>query len=215
MDELRKVVERAGELGLELVPKLNLSQSRWHHHNDWFRPHHEKFDSEEYWDLYFEIVDELIGEMKPARFFHIGMDEDHDRSLRQYAAAIETAHGRLSERGLRAVIWNDSAYKTHPTVEVHAERCMHAEKTIPKDVVEVVWCYHETPEEDVKRLAGAGFEVWGAPGAKPELVGDFREKGLELGMKGMLLTRWISCNSETREELLGTVRKCGPLTGAG
>ena len=41
--------------------KLNFSQSALHQHNHWFRPYHDLFDSEEYWQKGFEVIDELLG----------------------------------------------------------------------------------------------------------------------------------------------------------
>jgi len=215
METLRPVIARAGELGLELVPKLNFSQSRYHHHNDWFRPHHELFDSDEYWKLAFEIVDELIEEMKPPRFFHIGMDEDHDRSHRQYNAAIWRAHDELKSRGLRTVIWNDSVCKDHPRAEHHAEKSMQAEADIPKDLVEVVWNYSRPAPEDVERLIALGFEVWGGPGRDTEQVRAWRDDILRLGGKGLLLTRWVPMVADNRDELVGMMKELAPVTKGG
>jgi hypothetical protein len=94
---------------LKVVPKINFSRSHYHQHNSWFRPHEKLFDSEKYWPLAFEVIDELIRELEPEHFFHIGMDEDHSRSYTQYVTAINTLHSGLKERGLRTIIWNDSA----------------------------------------------------------------------------------------------------------
>lgn len=212
MQSLRDVLDSARGLGLELVPKLNFAQSHLHHHNDWFRPHHELRDSDEYWRLAFEIIDELIEEIKPPRFFHVGMDEDHDRSHAQYARAIERLHSGLKERGLRAVVWNDSAHEGTPWADVHAEKCRAAEERIPKDVVEVLWSYRSTASEPLKRLVDQGFEVWGAPGATEEQVRAWRKDITELGGKGLLLTRWIPMTAENRDELVDLVKRLGPLT---
>ena len=65
METLREVLAKASALKLELVPKLNFAQSHHHRHNDWFRPHNGLFDSDEYWRIAFELVDELVEEFKP------------------------------------------------------------------------------------------------------------------------------------------------------
>ncbi len=110
MSHLEKLVNRAEERGIEIVPKLNFSQSRYHRHNDWFRPHKNLFDNDEYWRIAFEIIDEIIQTCHPRRYFHIGMDEDHDRAHSQYIEAILKLQSGLKERGLRTVIWNDSSW---------------------------------------------------------------------------------------------------------
>ena len=106
MSHLEKLVNRAEERGIEIVPKLNFSQSRYHRHNDWFRPHKNLFDNDEYWRIAFEIIDEIIQTCHPRRYFHIGMDEDHDRAHSQYIEAILKLQSGLKERGLRTVVWN-------------------------------------------------------------------------------------------------------------
>ena len=47
METLRGVLDAARGAGLELVPKLNFSQSHHHRHNDWLRPHNELRDSDD------------------------------------------------------------------------------------------------------------------------------------------------------------------------
>ena len=113
MSHLRQLVRRAERHGIEVVPKLNFSRSAWHHHNEWFRPHERArgmFDTPKYWRTAVEVVDELIENVRPRRFFHVGMDEDHDRAYGQYVEAIVTLRKLLKARGLRTIIWNDSAY---------------------------------------------------------------------------------------------------------
>ena len=89
---------------------------------------------------------------------------------------------------------------------------MAAEKVIPKEVVEVVWCYGRGAREDLKRLAEEGFEVWGAPGRAEEQVREWRKDVLEVGGKGLLLTRWAPTTPETRDELVDMIGRLGPLT---
>lgn len=60
MRDLVTLARRAHQHGLDVVPKINFSQSHWHFHNHWFRPHHLLFDNAEYWRRAFRIIDELI-----------------------------------------------------------------------------------------------------------------------------------------------------------
>lgn len=208
MSHLERLVERAREKGMEVVPKLNFSQSSRYRHNDWFRPHDDLFDNTDYWRIAFELIDELIHICQPQQFFHIGMDEDHDRAHSQYIEAIETLRGGLKERGLRTIIWNDSSYGGRTLV--HAEKCIAAEKQISKDIIQVVWDYGGVQPEIIKRLVKQGFEVWGAPGWDAGKVSDWRKALLHYGGKGLLLTQWIPCIEANRSKLLQFIRIVGP-----
>lgn len=210
MQTLRALVERAQHHAIEVVPKLNFAQSGLHRHNHWFRPHNDLFDSPRYWELAFELIDELIAETKPPRFFHIGMDEDHWRSYTQYIAAIQTLHAGLEARGLRAVIWNDSACMW-PQAEIHREKSLAAEQAISKRVVQVLWDYSGVNEAALRRIHDGGFELWGAPGGDPDMVILLRKTLEMIGATGILLTRWIPCVEANREQLLRHIRTLGPL----
>jgi len=214
MGHLKRLVRRARRLGIEVVPKLNFSQSGRHHHNEWFRPHNRLFDDEQYWKLAFELIDELIEVCEPERFFHIGMDEDHDRSLRQFAEAVRVLAEGIKARGLRAVMWKDA-----PVIggawECHGEKSRAAEKTTPGDVVQVPWDYREVRMELVRHLLRKGFEVWGATGRDPELVRGWRDALLRYGGSGILLTCWRPCRPGNRKMMLDQIRATGPLCRKG
>lgn len=212
MNIIRTLADRAAAQGIEIAFKLNFSQSALHHHNHWFRPHNELFDSEEYWKLAFEVIDELLGVVRPLRFFHVGMDEDHDRSYRQYVTAIGTLHGGLKERNLRTLIWNDSACHW-PQAEIHREKSLMAEREAPRGVTHVLWDYDDWDPGALQRIRDAGLDLWGAPGGKPEQVSNMRDRLLKIGGTGILLTHWIPCIPARSEELLGRVRVCGPVCG--
>ncbi len=206
MSTLEALVAAAREKGIEVVPKLNFSKSPIHRHNHWFRPHNMLPDNEEYWTKAYEIIDELISICKPERFFHIGMDEDHDRNNEQYIKVIKELQRGLKKRGLRTVIWNDSSYRTS-----HAKQSLVAEKAIPNNIVQVVWDYRNAKPHVVERLIEQGFEVWGAPGRDPDLVKKWRGVILGQGGKGLLMTMWIACIQDNREKLLNTIRESGSL----
>lgn len=209
MTHLKRLVNRAQEKHIEVVPKLNFSQSRSERHNDWFRPYNELFDNDQYWKIAFEIIDELIHVCKPGRYFHIGMDEDHDRAHSQYIEAIQKLRNGLNERGLRAVIWNDSSHRGRALV--FAEKSIAAEKKISRDIVQVVWDYSGVQPKIVRRLVQEGFEVWGAPGRNPEQVLKWRETILRYGGKGLLMTTWTPCRRVNRSRLLQSILTIGPI----
>lgn len=213
LEVLAALRDRAASRGIEVAIKLNFSQSALHQHNHWFRPHHDLFDTPEYWQKAFEVIDELIGVVKPARFFHIGMDEDHSRSYTQYVKAIETLHTGLKQRGLRTLIWNDSACQW-PAAEIHKEKSLYAEERISQDIVQVLWDYGQWDPGALRRIRDRGFELWGAPGSEPKLVEQMRDALTASGGSGILLTRWAPCIAANRQALLEQLRTCGPLCGA-
>jgi hypothetical protein len=213
MQRLRDLTKRAASAGLEVVPKLNFSQSHWHGHNDWFRPHHELFDNEEYWRRAFEVIDQVTHVTRPRRFFHIGMDEDHDRSYTLYAEAIQRLRDGLHERNLRAVMWNDSACMW-PQAYIHLEKALFAEKRIARDIVQLVWDYRGTEPKIFRRLKRRGFELWGAPGSKPENAARCRDALLRIGGVGAIITQWVPLRPGQRKALLRTVRSCGAVLSA-
>lgn len=210
MRVLKELAAAARARNIEVVPKLNFSQSHLHRHNDWFAPHHRLFDNDEYFRLSFEVADEILSVVGGAKFFHVGMDEDHNRSIRQYCQAIITLRKLLKKRGLRTIIWNDSANQWR-AADVHKEKSLAAEKAIPKDVVQVVWDYKTVKTPILRRVVDQGFELWGAPGPTEELVTKMRQTLLRLGGKGIVLTRWIPCVQENRQTLVDGIRQFGPL----
>jgi len=213
MQDLRRIAARARRQGLDVVPKLNFSQSSWHCHNHWFRPHHNLFDSDEYFRLAFELIDELIEVCRPEKYFHIGMDEDHHRSHRLYVEAIKTLRAGLKKRKLRTIIWNDTSACDVKRSNVHAEKCRAAEPHLPKDIIQILWDYYAVRLRHIRRIRGRGFELWGAPGRDAAHVRKWRRALQKHGGNGMLLTRWIPCRPGNRRELLNLIRTLGPLYG--
>jgi len=216
MSVLKRLVAKAESRGLEVVPKLNFSQSPLHHHNDWFYPYNRLFDNWEYWDRAGKLMDELIAVCKPKRFFHVGMDEDHSRAYSQYVTAIKHMHKMLKQRGLRTVIWNDTAaFEWGGSNVVHAEKSEYAETRIPKDIVQVLWNYGGVTDKQIKRLRKLGFEVWVAPGWEPKLVEGWRELVLKHKGKGMVMTFWVPCRPYNGARMKKLIKGLGPLYSRG
>jgi hypothetical protein len=206
---LRRLVMRAQLNDIEVVPKLNFSQTAYYKHNYWMRPYNRYFDTERYWKVAFDLIDELIRVCRPANFFHIGMDEDHERSHPQYIKAILRLRQGLKQRGLRTIIWNDSPHKGFATV--HARKSMAAEKKIPKDIVQLIWDYRRVPPRHIQRLINLGFEVWGAPGWNPQHAFAWKQAILRYGGNGLIMTRWIPCQRTNRTKLLRLIGTAGPV----
>jgi len=214
ISELAKLAARARSRGLDVIPKSNFSQSPLHRHNHWFRPHHDLFDAPLYFRRAFRIIDEIRRACRPKRFFHIGMDEDHERSHRQYVRAIKALSAGLRKRGLRAVIWNDTAERWN-RAEVYAEKCLAAEARIPRSVVEVVWDYHGVRPDVFKRLRRRGFEVWVAPGWNPVQIAKMHAAAVRAGARGIVFTLWIPCRPGNRGRFLARIAQMAELRGKG
>lgn len=215
MRDLATLAAAAHARGLEVAPKLNFARGEINTHNHWMRAPGEAwyahFDDGVYWLTAFELIDELTDACQSTRFFHIGMDEDHDRSYTQYAQAIKTLHAGLKKRKLRTLVWNDSGIK-YSSGLIHAEKSVFAEQHIPKDVTQVLWQYGTVPEADIRRIREEGFPLWAAPGwRKPEQAIGFRDAMLRAGGEGLLMTTWSPLRKSNRAALLAGIRRMGPI----
>jgi hypothetical protein len=216
MSALRDLARHARDKGLGVVPKLNFSKSCGvHHHDEWNLPPGSdwarNFDGERYWARAFELVDEVVDACGPVRFFHIGMDEDHDRSYDQYVKAIKTLRAGLRERKLRTVMWNDSAIN-YKVGQIHREKAVYAQNRIPRDVIQVLWNYHRVPLKELKAIRERNLELWGAPGSQDTAMAcRFRNAVRRLGGRGLLMTRWIPCTERTCKELVASIQTMGPV----
>lgn len=170
----------------------------------WFRPHNGLFDRQEYWQHAFEVIDEILAQLQPCTYFHIGMDEDHWRSYTQYVEAIKTLHAGLKERGLRTMIWNDSA-RGWPEAHIHLEKSVYAESRIPTEITQIVLDYAAAVDRTIfERVRDAGFSTWGAPGDTN--IQTMKAVLSETRCQGLIMTRWIPCIEANREKLLARVR---------
>ncbi len=215
MSDLRELCAAARSQGIEVAPKLNFSKSGRNFHDYFMRPHWDNVswlkDVDEYWSVAGDLIDELVEACRPARFFHVGMDEDHYRSLAQYVEAIRVLRGKLKRHKLRTVVWNDSCHDHKDAVaQVHAEKCRAAEDDLPRDIVHVLWDYERVHAPIVRRVAKKGFEVWAAPGANVDSIRGWRRAVLREGGSGLLMTRWIKCDHANRKLLVDLVRALGP-----
>lgn len=214
MKQLRTLAARARKLGMDIVPKLNFSRSLINGHDHWTHAPgdrwHTHFDDEYYWNLAFDCIDEVIAACEPARYFHVGMDEDHQRSYGQYVEASRILRAGLKSRGLRMVCWSDSAIN-YPSAFIHREKSEWAEEKLPHDSVRLLWTYRRVPTKEIKRIGKLGFELWGAPGTDPKLVRGFRDTLLAAGGNGLVMTRWVPCRKRNRAEILRLIRDLGPI----
>lgn len=206
---LIKILNYARKRKLELVPKLNFSNSIYHRHDYWFRPYTRHLDTDKYWKVAFELIDELIQIFQPKRFFHIGMDEDDTRTYGQYIKAIINLRQGLKKRGLRPIIWNDTALgSSRPW---HMKKSLSVEKAIPKDIVQVVWDYSHVTPAIIRRIIKEGFDVWVAPGPRPLQILEWKKVILKYGGNGLVMTTWMPCRPHNRSSMLNFIQMAGPV----
>ncbi len=210
MDDLKQFADRARELGIDFIPKLNFSRSGRNMHDKWLYPHWDEKNfvrmRNEYRQVALEIIDEIIKVCKPQNYFHIGMDEDHHRSLAQYVETISFFHSYLKSKGLQPVVWNDTAYENRDVIaQVHADKMKAAEPDLPKDMTHIIWDYDLVHEGLLQRLTDFGFEVWVAPGGNLERIEKWDKVIRKEGGDGFLFTNWIKCSVENKEKLLNQI----------
>ena len=210
ISELKAFSDRAHELGIEFVPKLNFSRSGRNQHDKWLSPHWDQNNfvkvRDDYRQTATDIIDEIVELCQPIHFFHIGMDEDHHRSLSQYVETITFFHDYLEGKGIRTMVWNDTPYENRDVIaQVHADKMRAAEPLLPKDIIHVVWDYDLVHEGLVKRLSDYGFSVLVAPGGNPGRIKKWKKIMEEEGGDGFLFTNWTKCSDENRQKLLDQV----------
>ncbi len=214
MEALERLAAYAHRRNVDVVPKLNFSKSGRNRHDQWMAPHADQVswldDFDEYWRIADDVIGELVAALRPKAFFHIGMDEDHYRSVTQYVEAITILRRLLARRGLRTVVWNDSChFKKTAIAQVHADKCRAAEAHLPRDVVHVLWDYCQAHPSIIRRLTRQGFSVWGAPGQDPRQVANWRTAIVANGGSGLMLTHWVKCCKRNEERLLALIAKAG------
>ncbi len=215
IDQMKTLADAARRLGMSVVPKLNFAKSGRNFHDKWMRPHWDHVswlkDIDKYYAVAKDVITELTEVMQPEQFFHIGMDEDHYRSLEQYVETIETLREMVVGLGLRPIVWNDSCHHTKVEIaQVHAVKCRAAEEQISKDIVHILWDYSRVHPEIVKQVSSRGFEVWGAPGQTMEMVTEWRQALEANGGNGLVMTHWIKCSERNRAELTRLLKTAGP-----
>ncbi len=137
-DEMKAEIERLAGLGIEVVPKLNFSNS----HNMWMGKYRRMVSSVEYYEFCEKLIDETCELFKP-RYFHIGFDEeayDYQKSL-DYVVVRQNdlwwsdlcrLAKCVEKNGARAIVWADYA-RNKPDEFV---------MKLPKSVIPSVWYYY-------------------------------------------------------------------------
>ena len=145
--KLAKELKRLREMGIEPIPKINLSAC----HDAWLGEYSRMLCTPEYYRVVDEIVADVVKLFDHPRFVHIGMDEEVARLQTRYDYA-QSRQGDLwwhdvvyfartvEKHGSRAWVWADPAWYFTDYV-----------KRMPKSVVQSNWFYwKELPELEQK-----------------------------------------------------------------
>jgi len=214
IQQLAELSDAARKADISVVPKLNFSKSGRNLHDMWMKPHWDHVswlrNIDEYYKVASDVIAELVEVMQPDKYFHIGMDEDHYRSVEQYVDTIHKLREFVSRHGLRTVVWNDSCHNVKTKIaHVHAVKCREAEAYLNKDIIHILWDYGASHPDVVKRISGEGFTVWGAPGANVDQVRAWKASLLDNGGSGMIITNWIKCSEDNRATTMNLIRTVG------
>jgi len=216
--QLARFAGAAHDHGIDFVPKLNFAKSGRNLHDMWMKPHWSQRNflrgRNEYWRVAGELIDELVSVCSPQHYFHIGMDEDHLRSVNQFVDAIQILTDKISAHNLRPVMWNDTCYENRNVIaQVHADKCRAAEPRIPKSVIQVLWDYDLVHHGIIERLAREEFDVWVAPGRDSGMIQQWKDllssEGGPHG-QGLLMSNWRKCNEENEPETINMINTFGP-----
>jgi hypothetical protein len=211
--QLQELAAHARQRGLAVAPKLNFSESEINCHNHWMRAPgeewHTHFDDDYYWKTAFECIDEVIELCRPEAFFHVGMDEDHNRSYSQYVEAVRRLDAGIRTRGLTSLSWSDSGLD-YPSGQIYVEKSLAAEDQLPTALVRVLWNYWAVPEAAARSILAHGNRLWCAPGHKDAAqTRAFRDLTKELGGDGIVMTHWIIATAANEETLITAIRENG------
>lgn len=172
--ETRRLIEKAGELGIDVVPEVEtLGHSLWitrhpqyaHLFNGAPFGHNAVCPSHpDTLTLMTEIVEE-VADLFPSPYLHAGLDEarldDCPRCVRRgrgkpkwwvFSRHVLAMHKLLSRLGKRMIMWADSVEKNPDLLDV-----------LPKDIIQAHWHYRNVPKEKITPTMKAGFETLCVP----------------------------------------------------
>ena len=213
-DELTLMISKLKKLGLNIIPKLNLSTC----HDAWLKEYSKMVSTKAYYDVCRDLINEVCDIFTP-ELFHIGMDEENYENQRLYDYAVVRQNDLwwhdlyffvelIEKRGARACMWSD--YARHRPDEF-IEKC-------PKSVVQFPWYYFNKFEGELteaerirvqpfKRLTDAGYTV--IAGGSNEyfkenvsLLHAYCKKALPKDKYvGIIQTTWAATTEENRKTL--------------
>ncbi len=155
---------------------------------------------EDYYKIFYDIIDEVCEVVQPERFIHIGHDEIYTYGKcnkckavpleKLFADEVTKIHDYIATKGLRTMMWSDmivnEVYSIPGTIDL-----------IPKDIVclPFTWYFHfnENTEEIIR---DHGFEF---------VIGNFysshyprfNERKKTKGIRGAEVSAWVRCSEDS------------------
>ena len=136
-EELRDEVRRIRALGMEPIPKLNLSAC----HDTWLGEYAHMLSTQKYYEVVRDLIGEVAEIFESPRLFHLGMDEeefpDHHTGMTSIRSEdlwwhdIYFLFDEVTKHGARPWIWSDFYWKHQASWE----------KKMPKICVQSSWQY--------------------------------------------------------------------------
>ncbi|MDR1188554.1 MAG: hypothetical protein LBK95_14055 [Bifidobacteriaceae bacterium] len=135
---LKDEIARLRSLGIEALPKLNLSAS----HDAWLGEYSRMVSSRTYYQVVDDLIDEVCAIFDRPRFFHLGMDEETWENQKYYHHTVIREGdlwwhdllrfaARVEEGGSRPWVWSDRAWH-HPVDYL---------SRMPTSIVQSNWYY--------------------------------------------------------------------------
>lgn len=139
VEKMRAEIKRLNGLGIEVIPKLNFSNS----HNGWMKDYRHMVSSAPYLKMCEDVIADALEIFGHPRFFHIGFDEEdvyHTNKMAFQCRRVDEVWwhdflyivGIVEKYGARPWAWSDYGWE-HPEFYT---RC-------PKSVVLQNWYYDE------------------------------------------------------------------------
>ena len=211
-EELCEMIASLRSLGLDIIPKLNLSGC----HDVWLKDYARMVSTKEYYKVCLDLIDEICEIFSP-KIVHLGMDEENyeNQKLYDYITIrnndlwwddLNLFVKAVEKNGARACIWSD--YARHRPEEF-IKKC-------PKSVIQCPWYYFNEFEGELsesakirlapfKLLDDAGYEC--IAGGSNEyfdeniaMLNDYcNEKLSDERYIGIIQTTWASTTEEWRD----------------
>lgn len=135
---LRKKIEEARTLGLEVIPKLNFSTA----HDTWMKQYNRMISTPTYYKVCADLIAEMCELFDHPRLFHLGLDEENFQNQQGHEMIIIRGEKlywhdsyflfkECEKNGARPWVWSDY-YWHHPELFI---------KYMPKEVLQSNWHY--------------------------------------------------------------------------
>ncbi len=211
-EQIRGLVALAKARGMTPIPCINAINhtERSPHvfvidHKAW---NHRVMDlaNPRFYDVFFDLLDELVEAFERPPYVHIGTDECHAalRELvkrrggsadRYYAEFVNRVAEHLRRRSVRTVIWHDmllrrGEYPGEPANAFDDVPTDRALDTLDRRVLVDYWCYNPAPYKGLELLRERGFEVWVSPWYNRQGVAKLCWAGYRSGASAVLGTTW-------------------------